>query len=173
MILSFLTSRMGAFLSAGAAALLLVTTGVQTVRLHFAERRADACENRERKAVAAAQTKTEAGKVISTKAASDLTAAKVEIQWRTRTLIKEVPTYVTPADDDRCIVPVGFVQLHDAAAAGLPGPAGGPVEAPSGVELSAVASTVATNYGAALEWRVEAQAWRAWYAEQAEVWNGK
>lgn len=64
-------------------------------------------------------------------------------------ITKEVPIYVTPIADARCTVPVGFVRLHDAAAQGsaLSAAPGAAVDAPSGLALSAVASTVAGNYG--------------------------
>jgi len=64
------------------------------------------------------------------------------------TIIKEVPRYVPAQADAACVVPRGFVRLHDAAAAGAvrdsnPGDADA---APAGVALSTVASTVAANY---------------------------
>lgn len=70
------------------------------------------------------------------------------IRLKGDTIIKEIPRYVTPQADASCTVPVGFVRLHDAAAAGNllnPG-AGGADAAPSGLALSAVAGTVAGNY---------------------------
>lgn len=64
-------------------------------------------------------------------------------------ITKEIPVYVTPQADASCTVPVGFVRLHDAAAQGqsLPAAPGRAVDAPSGLALSAVAGTVARNYG--------------------------
>lgn len=72
------------------------------------------------------------------------------IEKRGQTIIKEVPVYVSEAADRACSVPVGFVRLHDATAAGMPAPgsAGAADEAPSGVALSAVTGTVAGNYTA-------------------------
>lgn len=62
-------------------------------------------------------------------------------------IIKEVPVYVTKEADSGCVVPRGFIRLHDAAAAGnIPEPADGADAAPAGIALSAVASTVADNY---------------------------
>lgn len=121
-----------------------------------------------RKKVAKREVKAEK---ITNAAAGELERTQVEIRWRTRTLIKEVPTYVTPADDALCRIPVGFVQLHDAAAAGLPEPSGGPDPTPSGVPLSSVASTVADNYGTAHALRAEVETWRKWYAEQKAAWE--
>ena len=64
------------------------------------------------------------------------------------TIIKEVPRYVPVQADAACVVPRGFVRLHDAAAAGtVPDSNTGDADAaPAGVALSAVASTVAANY---------------------------
>lgn len=64
-----------------------------------------------------------------------------------KTIIKEVPVYVSKASDAACIVPVGFERLHDAAGANVPpvpDPAGRSNDAPSGIPLS----TVADNYEA-------------------------
>ncbi|WP_122447440.1 hypothetical protein [Pseudomonas viridiflava] len=74
------------------------------------------------------------------------------IEKRGATLIKEVPVYVSAKSDAACVVPSGFVRLHDAAASGadLPasGSAGTAFEGPSGVALSTVAATTASNYTA-------------------------
>jgi hypothetical protein len=100
---------------------------------------------------------------ITSGIATKTDAARVEIRTRTVTLIQKVPTYVTPASDAQCIVPVGFLRLYNAAAAGVPTPAGGPVEAPSGVPLSTVLETDVANLGVGYDWRAEALAWREWY----------
>ncbi|HWV03541.1 hypothetical protein [Ralstonia sp.] len=64
------------------------------------------------------------------------------------TIIKEVPRYVPAQADAACVVPRGFVRLHDAAAAGaVPDSDTGDADAaPAGVALSTLASTVAANY---------------------------
>jgi hypothetical protein len=70
------------------------------------------------------------------------------IRLKGDTIIKEVPRYVPVQADAACVVPRGFVRLHDAAAAGtVPDPHPGDADAaPSGVALSAVAGTLAGNY---------------------------
>ena len=70
------------------------------------------------------------------------------IRLKGDTIIKEVPRYVPAQADAGCVVPRGFVRLHDAAAAGtVPDPDTGNADAAaSGLALSAVASTVAGNY---------------------------
>lgn len=102
-----------------------------------------------------------------------LDAKTVEIRWRTKTLKEEVPVYVPYEVDRAVVVPVGFVRMHDAAALGsaLPGAPDGPIEAPSGVALSAVAETVVDNYGACHVIEAEALAWRGWYVRQADLWK--
>lgn len=111
---------------------------------------------------------------ISSAAHAALDREKVRIETRTVTLIKEIPAYVTPAADARCVIPVGFVRLYDAAASGeasLPPAAGGSLDAPSGVDLSDVLETDVWNYGAAYQWRAEALTWRAWYRDQKAAWD--
>lgn len=74
---------------------------------------------------------------------------RVEVIEKTgRTIIKEVPVYVSEAADRACTVPAGFVRLHDAAAANLPpsGRAGPADERAAPIALSTVADTVAGNY---------------------------
>ncbi|WP_296223226.1 hypothetical protein [Ralstonia sp. UBA689] len=70
------------------------------------------------------------------------------IRLKGDTIIKEVPRYVPVQADAACVVPRGFVRLHDAAAAGtVPNPDTGDADAaPSDVALSTVAGTVAANY---------------------------
>ncbi len=64
-----------------------------------------------------------------------------------KTIIKEVPVYVTKDADAGCVIPRGFARLHDAASANqIPGPAGSADAAPAGIELSTVAATVIDNY---------------------------
>lgn len=111
------------------------------------------------------------GAAITQDVRRDLDAKNVKIRWRTKTLKEEVPVYV-PFEVDRAFsVPVGFVRLHDAAALGatLPAAASGPVDAPSGVALSAVAGTIVDNYGACHVLEAEALAWRDWYSRQAAL----
>lgn len=70
------------------------------------------------------------------------------VHERGGTIVKEVPIYVTANADAACVVPAGFVQLHDTAASGSPaaGPAGDPDAPAAATPLSAVAETVASNY---------------------------
>ncbi|MCC4622391.1 hypothetical protein LL965_20885 [Xanthomonas cassavae CFBP 4642] len=64
------------------------------------------------------------------------------------TITREIPIYVTQKADAACVIPAGFVRLHDAAATGNPaGPPTGDPDAPAaGITLSSIAGTVADNY---------------------------
>lgn len=173
--LAFLRSPVGRSLLIGLAVFALVL-GLYAAGRHDGTRAEQRAEAARAAAAAKAVARREVrAQTITDQAAGALTKTRVEIQYRTRTLIQEVPIYVTPQADRDCTVPVGFVRLHDAAASGdppgLPGPAGGPVDAASGVALSAVAETVVANYGAAFDWRAEALTWRAWYAAQKAAWD--
>lgn len=67
------------------------------------------------------------------------------VQGETKTIIKEIPKYVSAESDARCVVPTGFVRLlapSDEVRAGLYHPAAGVDDAASGVALSAIAEFV-------------------------------
>lgn len=108
---------------------------------------------------AKAEVRTVERVVYRERAAADVTQAagekaatrQAEIRYVTRTIVEKVPEYVTAEADRTCVLPVGFVRVHDAAAAGegdaLPEPAGQSNDAPSGVACSAAAVTIAGNYG--------------------------
>jgi hypothetical protein len=89
---------------------------------------------------------------ITTQAAQQDQTAQVRIVTRYKTLIKEIPSYVTPAVDTAFPIPWSLVRLHDAAARGLPDvsgvslPAGAVDDAASVFHTSDLAATVAANY---------------------------
>ena len=90
------------------------------------------------------------------------------------TIIKEVPVYVPAQADAACVVPRGFVRLHDAAAQGVvPEPAGNSDAAPAGIALSAVAGTVAENYTACRENAEQLIALQSWILEMKESAAGQ
>jgi hypothetical protein len=116
--------------------------------------------------------------VYRERAADDITqrigeesaARQVQIRTATRTIIEKVPVHVTAEADADCVVPVGFVRVHDAAATGdearLSEPPGQPDDAASGIALSAVAETVTFNYGVARETRQQLIDLQGWVREQ-------
>lgn len=158
----------------GLAALVLLLTATFGLGYHSGwNAHKDADAKRQRAAAAKVQKREAVAEKITDRIADKTAAARVEIRYRTEYLTKEVPIYVTPADDARCVVPSGFVRLHDAAASSLPVAPGGPEQAPSDVPLSAVLETVIGNYGVGHDALTEAQAWREWYVEQKKAWDRK
>ena len=96
-------------------------------------------------------------------AASDK-KAQAAIQVVTRTLIKEVPTYVTQKSVDACVVPLGFIRLFNAGVSGvtLPDAPSGANDAPSGVGLDTVARVTVSNDAAALSNAKQLSDLQAW-----------
>lgn len=130
---------------------------------------------------------------------SDQAAITATLQARsretTRTILQEVTRYVPQqatlaqqaqvplaqveaggALDPRLggLLPPGFIRLHDAAAANDPAILSSPASADSiagpGVDLPALARTLAINYGICAELRGEVEGWREWYAQQSAAW---
>lgn len=89
-----------------------------------------------------------------------------EIEAKARTIIQEVPKYVTVESDRACVVPVGFRVLHDAAARNaLPETGSGPNDAASGITLSTVGATVAGNYATCNAVRLQLTKLQEWVRE--------
>jgi hypothetical protein len=95
-----------------------------------------------------------------------------QVQTLTQIETVEVPKYVTVQANARCVVPVGFVRLFDAAAAGLP-----PVpDAPSvldgaaaGIDLATVGTVAVTDFGAANENAARMKALQDWISTQQKL----
>lgn len=130
-------------------------------------------------AVEIAGLKANAAHLAQTAKISDAAEAKQivvqhDIQVQTRTIVKEVPTYVTAQTDAECWVPVGLVRVFNAAATGadpatVTDPAGRPDAAASGINCSEVAAAVAESFGAARSNAAELTGLQAWNIEQATL----
>lgn len=85
---------------------------------------------------------------------------------RGKTIVKEVPKYVTVEAASRCVVPNGFVWLHDAATgqAVLPATPERADDPATGVDLATVATTVGENYTTCSATREQLIALQAWAA---------
>lgn len=180
-IKTFLATPLGRWCAGvlgGVALLAAIAGGVAWLRIHWIN------EGVAQEKLAEAQRLTAAKPAIERveKGGADITAkteqhtqvATERIRIVYRDLIKEVPTYVTPEADRRCDLPLGFVGLHDQAAAGLPqvsAPAVDLRDAPSGIPLSAAAGVIVGNYGVAYQWRERAVACETWAASQADLWT--
>lgn len=125
-------------------------------------------EGRNAVAYVQAQEKTAKASTASSQVGVKVEAATAKERVVTQTLVREVVRYVPASADAQCVVPVGFVRLHDQAATGVlsdpANAAGQSADAPSGVALSAVGGTVAENYGACREDAERLKGWQAWYA---------
>ena len=87
-------------------------------------------------------------------------------------IITQVPVYVGKPADDHCIVNVGFVLLHDAAAKNEVPRAAGDLNAEApGIKLSTVASTVAGNYNTCHQTMTQLESLQEWIREQETVFN--
>lgn len=107
-----------------------------------------------REAVAKAVAKERAQAKSDLDAAVKEAQAQEKIVTRTQTIIKEVPRYVTASQDRGTCVTYGLVRVLDAAALGadpadLELPAGQSDDACAPVKASALAASVAENYGTA------------------------
>ncbi|HEY5804854.1 MAG TPA: hypothetical protein VIT90_14270 [Lysobacter sp.] len=131
----------------------------QDHRVNSAEARAEAAEDKATRLDAELQQSR-----LSVRVVTEFVDRVQIVRERAATITKEIPVYVTAEADARCHVPVGFVRVHDAAAQNLPldRPAGDPDAPAAGVTLSAVADTVADNYGACNETREQLIGLQEW-----------
>lgn len=116
----------------------------------FTGHRIDAAE--QRATVAEASASAARADLAANKASEHIVTRYVDrvqvIYQRGATITQKVPVYVTAQADAACTLPIGFVRLHDAAAAStaLPDSAGAADAQPSGVALSAASRTIVDNY---------------------------
>lgn len=131
----------------------------------------DAAQGQYKSAVIAAASadKAVAGHIAAISADADtrIKAAQAVIRTRTITLIKEVPSVLTPATDRGFPLPVGLLRIHDAAAQGvalsaIPAPAGLADGSTGPVDASAFATVIASNYGVCLANAGRLSALQAW-----------
>lgn len=102
---------------------------------------------------------------IAAPIAAKQAADQARIITVTKTIIKEVPTYVKTTD---CPMPGGFRVLHDAAANGeLPDPARVADAAPAAA--ATVATTIADNYGTCQETAARLSGLQDWVRAQRDL----
>ena len=87
-------------------------------------------------------------------------------------IIKEIPTYITKTDDSKCVVPNGFVVLHDSASRNeVPDTARIVDERASKIKISGVAETVGENYNTYHEVAEQLKSLQKWVRDQQELFN--
>lgn len=99
---------------------------------------------------------------------------QAQIETVTRTIIREVPVYVTPQIDRDFPLPWGFVRVHDAAALridvpAIPLPTGQSDASRSPVTASVAAGTIAENYGRADGNAQQLNDLEAWIRDQQAI----
>lgn len=107
---------------------------------------------------------------VETRAAAE----RVRVETIIRTIIKEVPKYVTPQTDTRFALPLGLIRVHDAAALGvdvssLSYAAGQSDDAPAPAKPSELAATIADNYGVCLATGAQLIGLQSWVRAQADL----
>jgi hypothetical protein len=94
-------------------------------------------------------------------------AAKAKVVEHTQTLIQEVPVYVTPEADARCVVNLGTVRLWQRAVKGpVPDASAGADDAPSGLACSDLAQAIAQVAGQYDLTASQLTALQSWIQEQ-------
>ena len=98
---------------------------------------------------------------------------KVEIvKEKGDAILKEVPKFVTANADGQCVIPNGFVLLHDSASRNeVPDSTRGVDEGASSVKLSGVATTVTENYTLYHKVSEQLRSLQEWVKEQQNIYN--
>lgn len=107
---------------------------------------------------------------------SNLVTERVVIQYKdkikyiTNTKVQyvdKITSIITPNQDANCTIPTGFISVHNNAAQGLVPPTPSTTDGdPSHIDLSTVATTVATNYLTCNQVREQLISLQAWIAQQ-------
>lgn len=110
---------------------------------------------------------------VTTKVITQYVDRVKEVQVRGDTIVKEVPVYVTEKSDAECVIPTGFVFIHNAAAADKPLPrtTGDVNEEASGIVLSDVASAITLNYTEYHKVATQLESLQNWITQQRELIN--
>ena len=87
-------------------------------------------------------------------------------------IYKEIPIYITKNDDSKCVVPNGFVLLHDSASRNeIPNATRSVDAGASEVKISDVAGTVTENYTTYHQVSEQLKALQSWVKEQQLIFN--
>jgi hypothetical protein len=87
-------------------------------------------------------------------------------------IVKEIPKFISKDADAQCVVPNGFVVLHDSASRNeVPDSTRGVDEGASKVKLSGIAETVTTNYTTYHQVSEQLKALQEWVKQQQSIYN--
>jgi hypothetical protein len=94
------------------------------------------------------------------------------VKETTDAIIKEIPVYITKADDAKCELPNTAIVLHDSSSQNaIPPSTGNITPGASDVKASELITTVIENYGTYYEVREQLKAWQEWYRIQKKVYE--
>lgn len=121
----------------------------------------------------------QAGRTVAIGRAQTKVVVQTEIKYRDRIqkiylkgeiIEKQVPVYVTAADNAECRINAGFVRAYDAAWTGEPaGPASSSDRDPAGISLAEVSETNVFNATTCLAWRELAVGLQEHYQKQQAI----
>lgn len=95
------------------------------------------------------------------------------VKEKGESIVKEIPKLITATADGQCVIPNGFVLLHDSASRNeVPDSSGVTNDAASGVKLSGVAETITENYTTYYKVAEQLKSLQEWVKEQKRVYNG-
>jgi len=87
-------------------------------------------------------------------------------------IIKQIPIYITKNDDSMCVIPNGFVLLHDSASRNeVPDSTRGTNAGTSDVKISEIAGTVTENYTTYYQLAEQLKALQDWIKEQQRIYK--
>jgi hypothetical protein len=134
--------------------------------------------NQEKWEVRVAEVKLEMAKKDA--ASSDATVKVVTkyvtnvevVKQKGESIVKEIPKLITASADGQCVIPNGFVLLHDSASRNEVPDSTRVVDAgTSSVKLSDVATTVSENYTLYYQVSAQLKSLQEWVREQQSIYN--
>jgi len=99
---------------------------------------------------------------------------KVEVvKEKGDSIAKQIPNLISATADGQCVIPNGFVLLHDSASRNeVPDTSRGANEGASEVKLSGVATTITENYTTYHKVAEQLRSLQEWVNEQKRIYNG-
>jgi len=109
---------------------------------------------------------------ISTKVLTKYITRVETIKQKGDEIVKEVPIYITKVDDTKCVIPNGFVLLHNSASQNeIPDTTRGFDAGASEIKLSGVATTVIENYTAYYKVSEQLKSLQEWVRLQQKLYT--
>jgi hypothetical protein len=95
------------------------------------------------------------------------------VKEKGESIVKEIPKLISATADGQCVIPNGFVLLHDSASRNeVPDSSGASNETASGVKISGVGKTITENYTTYYQVAEQLKSLQEWVKEQKRIYNG-